>query len=323
MRAKLKSRAVNDWTQDGAFPRNQGRMDGFGHAARTGFTLIELLVVLAIISVLVGLLVPAVMRVREAANRASCKNNLKQIALACHGYHDTRQHFPPGIGYFDEFKNPNSKPFGNGFVHLLPHLEQEALLRNSSQQWDDAKLRTTSIPIFMCPSDPTVGPLLRDNLNRDFATSSYAGNAQVFCEVDGFGVLRWVEYKRRLPFPDGTSSTILFAEKYARCNYAGNPYEVGGTCWAYSQIGNLAVPLHPAFAIRWLSDDIGEGSVFLDAPSADDCFPTRASTPHKGSMQVAMGDGSVCSLTPSISGTTWWALCTPAGGDVPGPDWQP
>jgi prepilin-type N-terminal cleavage/methylation domain-containing protein len=295
-----------------------------GHAGRAGFTLIELLVVLAIIGVLVGLLIPAVMKIREMANRASCQNNLKQIALACHGYHDTRHHFPPGIGYFDAFRNPDSKPFGNGLVHLLPHLELDNLLRNSTQQWDDEKLRTTSIPIFICPSDPTVEPpLLTDNLNRDFATSSYAGNAQVFCQVDPFGALIWVQNLPRLPIPDGSSNTILFAEKYGRCNYPGNPFEIGGTCWAYSQIGRLAVPLHPAFAIRWFPNDVGEGSVFLDAPAADDCIPTRASTPHKGSLQVATGDGGVHSIAPSISGSTWWALCTPAGGDIPGPDWQP
>jgi prepilin-type N-terminal cleavage/methylation domain-containing protein len=294
-----------------------------GHAARAGFTLIELVVVLAIIGVLVGLLIPAVMNVREKASRTNCQNNLKQIALACHDYHDIRHHFPPGIGYYDAFRNPdpNSTPFGNGFVHLLPHLELGALLQNSSQQWDDAKLRTTSIPIFICPSDPTVGPLLTDNLNRDFATSSYAGNAQVFCQVDQFGALIWVQYKRRLPLPDGI--TILFAEKYGRCNFSGSPFEAGGTCWAYSQIGRSAIPLHPAFAVRWLSADVGDGSVFLDAPSADDCFPTRASTPHKGSMQVAMAGGSVHSIAPSISGATWWSLCTAEGGDVPGPDWQP
>jgi prepilin-type processing-associated H-X9-DG protein len=289
-------------------------------------TLIELLVVLAIIGVLVGLLIPGVMKVREMANRTSCENNLKQIALACHLYHDVKHHFPPGIGYFVApfgDPDPNSKPFGNGFVHLLPHLEQEALLRASTQQWDDEKLRTTSIPIFMCPSDPTVGPLLRDNLNREFATSSYAGNAQVFCKVDGFGYLGWVENRPTLQasFADGTSRTILFAEKYARCNYSGNPFRIGGTCWAYSQIGPDARPLHPAFAVRWLSDDIGEGSVFLDAPAADDCIPTRASTPHKGAMQVAMADGSVHCLAASISGKTWWALCTPAGGDGPESGW--
>src|SRR5262249_22589784 len=128
---------------------------------RSGFTLMELLVVLAIIAVLIGLLVPAVQKVREAANRTQCVNNLKQLALACHGYHDVNHCLPPG-GTFNPPGNPLYNQ-GGWHVYALPFLEQESLIRqipNLGVPFQDAIPAAIAsgrvpakLPYLRCPSD--------------------------------------------------------------------------------------------------------------------------------------------------------------------------
>src|SRR5215813_7294074 len=95
---------------------------------RRGFTLIELLVVIAIIAILIGLLLPAAQKVREAASRIKCVNSLKQLGLAAQNYHDSEGHFPPGIGYYPTAQNG---AFGTYFFHLLPYLEQRPLFESA------------------------------------------------------------------------------------------------------------------------------------------------------------------------------------------------
>jgi prepilin-type N-terminal cleavage/methylation domain-containing protein len=292
-------------------------------SSRTGFTLIELLVVIAIIGVLVGLLIPAVLAVRESANRATCANNLKQLALAGHTCHDIHKTLPPGVGYFDGFK-----AYGTGLFHLLPYLEQENRYKSATSSSDpylrasNNDVYTKAVPTFLCPSDPSVGPDGRVLYNgKNWGASTYAGNVQVFARVFPNGKLLNPQGATTFAMiTDGTSNTILFAEHYALCTK--DPYRFGGSLWAYDEVVT-PWPLHPGFAIDWNVDSIGPNSRFQvqPFPFEGNCDPTRASTPHRGGMLVALVDGSVRSLSPSISGDTWWAACTPYSYDFLGNDW--
>jgi prepilin-type N-terminal cleavage/methylation domain-containing protein len=296
-----------------------------------GFTLIELLVVIAIIGVLMALLLPAVQRVREAANRARCTNNLKQILLAIHNCHDTHDRLPPLYGEFagllGEFRNWNPDEYDystdpprlirRGYfdppvygspilAHLLPFIEQDNLhqlaIATTLRTWGDLRddIRNTLIKTYQCPSDPS-GP------KKYWAVSNYGANYQVFSESTSKG---W-QGAARLPasVPDGLSNTIFFAEKYNRCG-------IGGSFWA---IG--------AYNITWMAlfahSVTGPESKFQLAPTPWDrvCDHALAQTPHLGGIQVGMGDGSVRTISPGISGPTWWALCTPDGNEVLGNDW--
>jgi prepilin-type processing-associated H-X9-DG protein len=126
-------------------------------------------------------------------------------------------------------------------------------------------------------------------------------------------------YTRLSDIRDGTSATILYAEKYARCTSPAWPE--GGSFWAYAETAPVAQPLHAGFALSWTPYSVGPDSRFQDRPRPDDCDPTLTATAHRGGMNVCLADGSVRVLAPSISGSTWWALCTPSSGDRPGDDW--
>jgi prepilin-type N-terminal cleavage/methylation domain-containing protein len=296
----------------------------------SGYTLVELLVVIAIIATLVSLVLPAVLKAREAANGVQCRNHLRQLGLASNHYNTEHGKLPPGIGY----RGSQAEVFGNVFYHLLPFIEQDNLfgesLANGAYEVENNEVFTRPVKVFLCPSDPSVGGdgLVRDNQGKVWGAGCYAGNVQALCRVDGSGNLLDPQGFANIPmsFPDGTTNTILFAEKYARCT-STNPshyYPEGGSFWAYWITGQYVQPLHPGFAISWNGYSIGPGSKFQTRPSPylGNCDPTLASTAHVGGIQVARADGSLRTVSSAVSGATWWAACTPSGGEVLGADWS-
>jgi len=317
---------------------------------KPAFTLIELLVVIAIIAILIGLLVPAVQKVREAAARTQCNNNMRQMVIGFHDMHDTYKMLPPAIGWFPPqgAGNPGTA-YGTAFFHLLPFIEQEPLWKNSNDgtgagtgwppntYWApyvngnlvwaaSGSAMGTPIKIYNCPSDPSnPGTGMGD---AGWNSGSYAINGMAFTgqtqDANGnYNLTSWNVSGIPRSFPDGTSATILIAEKYQRCTKpSGNQ---GGTIpmwWGWD--GNQ---WSAAFA-GGVSSNFAEGPgvKFLYQPNPwtgpqSKCDSTFASTPHTGGMQVAMADASCRAVIPSISTQTWWAATTPQASDTVGNDW--
>ncbi len=317
-----------------------------------GFTLIELLVVIAIIAVLIGLLLPAVQKVREAAARTKCQNNLHQMGVAMHNLQDTFGHLPPLLGRYpvvqpDPSYPTTQRPWGNPFYYMLPFMDQEPRWRhtfdpnvdgnNSSpgyRPWLNANYQQP-IPSYICPSDPSQPDTSVDLVrippddggygwDDTCGLTSYAANAQVFGRTDANGnLVDWQGYASlSKTITDGTAYTMMFADKYARCGIASGgsgtlPRGNDWAWWGYDQS-------QPAFEVSWNGSSIGPASKFQLQPNPwqTKCDYSRASTGHTGGIQVCMADASVRNVDFAISGNTWWHACTPASNDLLGPDWE-
>ena len=215
---------------------------------RPAFTLIELLVVIAIIAILIGLLLPAVQKVREAAARMKCANNVKQLALGVHNYENIYGYVPTALHWKAPFyggstftpgallSSPNGTNHGTWCSDLLPFIEQTPAYNALLPQYTSATPDTMaaeqimislgSIPVFICPSDPSSGaggispepPQKGANLNWiGFGSANYYGNAMVMRVNNSFNSIPNA-------MPDGTSNTIIIGERYQRCEDNGSGF---------------------------------------------------------------------------------------------------
>jgi prepilin-type N-terminal cleavage/methylation domain-containing protein len=288
--------------------------------ARRAFTLIELLVVIAIIAILIGLLLPAVQKVREAAARLQCQNNLKQIGLAMHNYHDTHKAFP--VGYYDPTPWPqldNGPGWGWG-AFLLPYLEQDNLYRRINFNLDvgdpaNAAARTTFLPIYFCPSDDQ---LITFTITDSGSNSwQVAQGSYVACNgndgVDDFTTpphtgpfVRAVKGYRIGDIPDGLSNTMFVGDRTSRLSYST---WVGGPTGALNPF--LQAPGNFGAEVTLLMCHAGPTGP--NTPGVFDADST--SSPHLTGVPFVFGDGSVHYLSNSIDITVWMALATRAGGE--------
>lgn len=316
----------------------------FVRARGRGFTLIELLVVIAIIAVLVGLLLPAIQKAREAANRMQCENNVKQLGLAVHNFNGTYNALPmvESVGQFQNIVNPYGNVYsptgttGTVFYYLLPFLEQAPLYTLSAGF--SYNIGEYPIKFFICPSDPSLqsasryggcGVMNGANLQRDnYASCNYAANVLVFEPRGTSNIIAEIT--------DGTANTVMFAERFKNCSPSP---AFGGGCtlpaWAWNTITNTydcyASPTFGAanddntglyYRMNCNGAQFFYGSIaFQGGPSVQQCnwYVTQAG--HTSSMVVGLCDGSARIVAQGLSVPSWTAACTPSNGDVAGADW--
>ena len=289
-----------------------------------GFTLIELLVVIAIIAVLIALLLPAVQQAREAARRSQCKNNLKQLGLAMHNYHDVYNVFP--VGQYNCC-------WGTWMVGILPYIEQAPLFQlyqNSggndatgprySSAPNTTQVTTRRLAVLTCPSDKDSRPfgnITSHNYVVNFGNTGYGQgtvNSVVFRGAP-FGNLKPYGFRDAT---DGTSTTLLMAEVLQ-----GNGSDLRGFSW-WGDACEFTTYLTPNSA---LPDRIYTAGFCNNQPERNlPCDVSTTANPtmfgsrsqHEGGVQVIMCDGSSKFVSENIDLNTWRAIGTTQGSEVVG-----
>jgi prepilin-type N-terminal cleavage/methylation domain-containing protein len=294
-----------------------------------GFTLIELLVVIAIIAILIGLLVPAVQKVREAAARIQSLNNLKQMSLALHNCNDTYGVLPPAAGSF-----PTTSPWNAGATwgapaatgtlqyFLLPFIEQDTIYKaTSTWSWQSGSVVKT----YIAPGDPTAPANGLTWGNR--GATSYASNWYIFGGGQngydgGNGNPGPPTAKIPNTFMDGTSNTITFFERYCICQSVQHVWCENG------QLSNLPGSTD-YYSPTWWYPNLGSlatasqlmGATFQQKPTVALCNPALLQSLNSGGLCVAMGDGSSRLVSNAVSILTWQYAVSPNDGQPLGSDW--
>jgi prepilin-type N-terminal cleavage/methylation domain-containing protein/prepilin-type processing-associated H-X9-DG protein len=278
---------------------------------RPAFTLIELLVVIAIIAILIGLLVPAVQKVRESASRTQCANNMKQIGLALHTFHDTYKRLPYGGGSFTGFWTPDGKS-SFWMVDILPFIEQKNVQKVGKTD--------ATIPVFYCPSDGRQ-PAIFSGWNPGYATHTYPGvaglNSFDFPDVGIFGWRNTNTGLKLVAIRDGTSNTIMVGERPPANDLFWGWFwssNIDVICWAvdngYHAYGSGVDP------ITGQNRTCPTPAYFSPGDPNDNCAFNHFYSLHDGGANFTLGDGSVRFLTYDLGTTALLQLATYAGGEV-------